>query len=101
MTGTFDNWTKSEQLEKVGDVFQKTIKISDGSKKVHYKVGKLLIFLGVHPASHSSPHHLSPFPSSPLLLAAGSAGKASCFSVSQPDRPNGQESASSAAGTRR
>ena len=71
MTGTFDNWTKSEQLEKVGDVFQKTVKIPDGSKKVHYKVGKQLVFFGVHPASHSSPHHLFPFPSGPFLDSSG------------------------------
>lgn len=39
VTGTFDNWTKSEQLAKVGDVFQKNVFLKDASQKIYYKVG--------------------------------------------------------------
>lgn len=38
MTGTFDAWSKSVQLEKVGGVFQKTVELNDASKKIYYKV---------------------------------------------------------------
>ncbi|KAK0707579.1 hypothetical protein B0H67DRAFT_495174 [Lasiosphaeris hirsuta] len=37
VTGTFDNWTKSEQLEKVGDIFEKTVKLPEASEKIYYK----------------------------------------------------------------
>ncbi|KAM0245478.1 hypothetical protein ACHAQJ_010560 [Trichoderma viride] len=37
VTGTFDNWTKSEQLAKEGDVFQKTVNLKDASKKIYFK----------------------------------------------------------------
>ncbi|KAL6878549.1 carbohydrate-binding module family 48 protein [Trichoderma novae-zelandiae] len=37
VTGTFDNWTKSEQLVKVGDVFQKTVALKDASQKIYFK----------------------------------------------------------------
>ncbi|KAH0498503.1 hypothetical protein TgHK011_005756 [Trichoderma gracile] len=37
VTGTFDNWTKSEQLVKVGDVFQKTVPLKDASQKIYFK----------------------------------------------------------------
>jgi len=37
VTGTFDDWTKSTQLNKVGDHFEKTIELPLG-KKVLYKV---------------------------------------------------------------
>ncbi|KAL2758154.1 carbohydrate-binding module family 48 protein [Sodiomyces alcalophilus JCM 7366] len=37
VTGTFDNWTKSEKLDKVGDTFQKTVILPDTSKKLYYK----------------------------------------------------------------
>ncbi|KAL6906697.1 carbohydrate-binding module family 48 protein [Trichoderma evansii] len=37
VTGTFDNWTKSEQLPKEGDVFQKTVTLKDASQKIYYK----------------------------------------------------------------
>lgn len=42
MTGTFDNWSKSEQLEKVGNGFEKTVKLPDASEKILYKVGHQL-----------------------------------------------------------
>lgn len=38
MTGTFDNWTKSVQLDKQGAVFEKTVDLEDASKKIYYKV---------------------------------------------------------------
>ncbi|KAH6604806.1 hypothetical protein Trco_006513 [Trichoderma cornu-damae] len=37
VTGTFDNWTKSEQLAKEGDVFQKTVSLKDASRKIYFK----------------------------------------------------------------
>ncbi|KAK0386718.1 hypothetical protein NLU13_6553 [Sarocladium strictum] len=37
VTGTFDNWTKSVQLEKNGDVFEKTVDLEDASSKIYYK----------------------------------------------------------------
>ncbi|KAK4065181.1 uncharacterized protein Triagg1_8620 [Trichoderma aggressivum f. europaeum] len=42
VTGTFDNWTKSEQLAKEGDVFQKTVALKDASQKIYFKVGREL-----------------------------------------------------------
>ena len=39
MTGTFDGWSKSEQLDKVGDYFEKTVTLPDFTEKVYYKVG--------------------------------------------------------------
>ncbi|KAF6817093.1 hypothetical protein CMUS01_12160 [Colletotrichum musicola] len=38
VTGTFDNWTKSEKLEKVGDSFEKTVTLPEASEKIYYKV---------------------------------------------------------------
>jgi hypothetical protein len=46
VTGTFDNWTKSERLERVGQVFEKTVTLPESSDKIYYKVGDL---------SHSAP----------------------------------------------
>ncbi|KAK3316680.1 hypothetical protein B0H66DRAFT_604956 [Apodospora peruviana] len=37
VTGTFDNWTKSEQLAKVGDSFEKTVTLPETSDKIYYK----------------------------------------------------------------
>ncbi|KAK2596629.1 Cruciform DNA binding protein [Conoideocrella luteorostrata] len=39
VTGSFDEWTKSVRLEKVGGIFQKTVHFSekDASKKIYYK----------------------------------------------------------------
>lgn len=39
MTGTFDNWSKSEQMEKVGDKFEKSVELPDTSERIYYKVG--------------------------------------------------------------
>lgn len=39
VTGTFDNWSKSEKLEKVGDIFEKEVTLGDAhtAKKIYYK----------------------------------------------------------------
>lgn len=39
VTGTFDNWSKSEKMEKVGDAFEKSVDLPDTSDKIYYKVG--------------------------------------------------------------
>ncbi|KIL96143.1 hypothetical protein FAVG1_00885 [Fusarium avenaceum] len=38
VTGTFDNWTKSVQLEKKGDVFSKTVDLKEPEGKIYYKL---------------------------------------------------------------
>lgn len=38
MTGTFDNWSKSEKLEKKGDLFIKDVTLSNADEKIYYKV---------------------------------------------------------------
>ena len=38
VTGTFDDWKRTEKLEPVGDVFEKTVTLPDSSKKILYKV---------------------------------------------------------------
>lgn len=38
VTGTFDNWTKSEKLDKKGDGFEKSVTLPDASQKIYYKV---------------------------------------------------------------
>ncbi|CAN8105935.1 unnamed protein product [Discula destructiva] len=37
VTGTFDNWSKSEKMAKVGDVFEKSVELPDTSEKIYYK----------------------------------------------------------------
>ncbi|KAI1742590.1 hypothetical protein F4680DRAFT_21456 [Xylaria scruposa] len=37
VTGTFDDWKKTEKLDKVGDAFQKTVALTDISSKILYK----------------------------------------------------------------
>ncbi|KFA73266.1 hypothetical protein S40288_08616 [Stachybotrys chartarum IBT 40288] len=39
VTGTFDGWTKSVKLDKIGDVFQKTVEVKapEGASKIYYK----------------------------------------------------------------
>ncbi len=39
VTGDFDSWKQSAKLDKVGDVFEKTVALPDLSKKIYYKVG--------------------------------------------------------------
>lgn len=38
VTGTFDNWSKSEKLEKVDGIFQKTVTLPNSQDKIYYKV---------------------------------------------------------------
>ncbi|KAI0885703.1 carbohydrate-binding module family 48 protein [Annulohypoxylon maeteangense] len=37
VTGTFDDWKKTEKLEKIDDRFEKTVTLQDASKKIYYK----------------------------------------------------------------
>ncbi|KAI0144064.1 carbohydrate-binding module family 48 protein [Hypoxylon sp. NC0597] len=37
VTGTFDDWKKTEQLEKVGDHFEKAVTLPNASEKIYYK----------------------------------------------------------------
>ncbi|KAH8902405.1 hypothetical protein BR93DRAFT_920569 [Coniochaeta sp. PMI_546] len=37
VTGTFDNWSKSEKLEKVGDHFEKTVTLPETGDSIFYK----------------------------------------------------------------
>ncbi len=48
MTGTFDNWSKSERLDLVGDLFQKTVVLPESSEKIFYKVGDLSLSVPLH-----------------------------------------------------
>ena len=38
MTGTFDDWAKSEKLEKKGDYFEKLVELPLSKEKIYYKV---------------------------------------------------------------
>lgn len=38
VTGTFDDWSKSEKLDKIGDIFVKKVTLSDATEKIYYKV---------------------------------------------------------------
>ena len=38
VTGTFDNWAKTEKLDPVGTGFEKTVTLPDSSAKILYKV---------------------------------------------------------------
>ncbi|KAM0129623.1 hypothetical protein ACHAQE_009507 [Botrytis cinerea] len=37
VTGTFDNWSKSEKLVKKGDVFSKDVQLANAGEKIYYK----------------------------------------------------------------
>ncbi|TGO52833.1 hypothetical protein BCON_0134g00260 [Botryotinia convoluta] len=37
VTGTFDNWSKSEKLVKNGDVFSKDVQLANAGEKIYYK----------------------------------------------------------------
>lgn len=58
VTGTFDNWSKSEKLEKVGDHFEKIVTLAETGDSIFYKVCyPLLLPLNT---SISFPHRISP-----------------------------------------
>ncbi|ORY65101.1 uncharacterized protein BCR38DRAFT_191409 [Pseudomassariella vexata] len=37
VTGTFDEWKKTERLEKIGEHFEKLVMLPDASQKIYYK----------------------------------------------------------------
>ncbi|CAG8976311.1 hypothetical protein HYALB_00005717 [Hymenoscyphus albidus] len=37
VTGTFDDWSKSEKLARTGDIFQKDVKLKSADEKIYYK----------------------------------------------------------------
>ena len=39
MTGTFDDWSKSVELDRKGDFFEKLVELPVADKKIYYKVG--------------------------------------------------------------
>lgn len=41
MTGTFDDWKKTEKLEKVDGHFEKAVALKDASAKIYYKVRRI------------------------------------------------------------
>ncbi|SPO06631.1 uncharacterized protein DNG_09323 [Cephalotrichum gorgonifer] len=51
VTGTFDNWSQSETLDKIGDGFEKTVKIQDPAKTIYYK----FVVDGVWTTDHTAP----------------------------------------------
>ena len=38
VTGTFDNWNKTQKLEKKGNVFEKEVSLPIAEEKIYYKV---------------------------------------------------------------
>ncbi|KAM3072961.1 Cruciform DNA binding protein [Clarireedia jacksonii] len=38
VTGTFDDWSKSEKLIKKGDLFEKDVQLANANEKIYYKV---------------------------------------------------------------
>jgi len=38
VTGTFDDWSKSEKLVKTGDIFTKNVSLKNADEKIYYKV---------------------------------------------------------------
>lgn len=71
MTGTFDGWSKSEQLDKVGDHFEKTVTLPDFSEKVYYKVGDDSVWSSSQ--MPTIPYSPIPFAPAVVLLSAGPA----------------------------
>jgi hypothetical protein len=47
VTGTFDAWSKSEKLEKVGDHFEKDVTLASADEKIYYKVRLGRVFLSL------------------------------------------------------
>jgi hypothetical protein len=38
VTGTFDDWSKSEKLIQTGNVFEKNVTLPSAAEKIYYKV---------------------------------------------------------------
>jgi hypothetical protein len=53
VTGTFDDWGKTEKLEKKGDVFEKSVHLPD-KDKILYKVRNDALLATIH-TQNSSP----------------------------------------------
>ncbi|KAK4191147.1 hypothetical protein QBC35DRAFT_471217 [Podospora australis] len=51
VTGTFDNWSKTVQLEKVGQIFQKTVTLPNANEKIFYK----FVVDGAWTTDHAAP----------------------------------------------
>jgi hypothetical protein len=43
VTGTFDDWGRTVQLEKKGDIFEKEVQLPATAGKIEYKVGRDII----------------------------------------------------------
>ncbi|KAK3955032.1 hypothetical protein QBC32DRAFT_403634 [Pseudoneurospora amorphoporcata] len=56
VTGTFDGWSKSEQLDKVGDHFEKTVTLPELAEKVYYK----FVVDGRWTTDHTAPQEKDP-----------------------------------------
>lgn len=62
VTGTFDDWTKSIKLDKVGDVFEKEVTFPDKGEKIYYKVRSPFFFFFSRPnCGPTSPPYRRPF----------------------------------------
>ncbi|KAK0644528.1 hypothetical protein B0T16DRAFT_198037 [Cercophora newfieldiana] len=51
VTGTFDDWKKTEELEKVGAIFEKKVKLPVASEKIYYK----FVVDGAWTTDHAAP----------------------------------------------
>jgi hypothetical protein len=51
VTGTFDNWSKSERLIQTGNVFEKNVTLPSAAEKIYYKVRK------GEPSANIAPKH--------------------------------------------
>lgn len=51
VTGTFDGWSKSEKLERVGNGFSKEVDLTNVDEKIYYKVRALRRSFGVRKAT--------------------------------------------------
>lgn len=76
MTGTFDNWSKSEKMAKVGNTFEKSVEMPDTSERIYYKVCVTL---------HLSLNHLRLSASAPRgFQQSGPAPRSPCVISTKP-----------------
>ncbi|GAW19758.1 hypothetical protein ANO14919_092480 [Xylariales sp. No.14919] len=54
VTGTFDEWKKTEKLEKIGDSFEKQVALPDTSSKIFYKVRWFISIVSASPSPEFS-----------------------------------------------
>jgi len=45
VTGTFDDWSKSEKLIKTGEIFEKDVTLPSAESKIYYKVRSAMLGL--------------------------------------------------------